>query len=134
MTRKCHNGPQGASGFLRITFPFSMPELGGKMHSLVEDAHIFSMSQVRDEYDTRMVQPSAIFEIDSTGAITTTETSTSKLIRKKAYDKYERYDIAILRLIVESLLSPSYRETINTRFSHFEELLGQVYFMMVLDA
>ena len=114
-----------------------MPDSSGKMHSLVEDAHLFSMSQVRDEYDTRMVRPSAVFEIDFTGALTATETSTSKLIRKKAYDEYERYDIALSRLIVESLLSPSYRETIKTRFSHhdsFEELPGQVYFMMVLDA
>ena len=28
---------------------FSMPDSSGKMHSLVEDAHLFSMSQVRDE-------------------------------------------------------------------------------------
>ena len=36
-----------------------------------------------------------------------------------------------------SLLSASFREVIKTRFSHykkFEELPGQIYFMMILDA
>ena len=94
------------------------------------------MAQVPDEYDTRMARPSAVFEIDSTGNLATTKTSASTLIRNKDYDEYEQYNIALSRLIVESLLSPLYRETIKTRFSHhnnFEELPGQVYFMMVLD-
>jgi len=94
------------------------------------------MPQVRDEFDTRMARLSPVFEI-ITGNTNTTNTSASELIRKKAYGEYEWYDIALSRLIVESLLSPSYRETIKTHFSHhdnFKELPGQVYFMMVLNA
>ena len=124
-------------GFYGLHSLFSMPDSSGKMHSLVDDAHLFSLSQVRDEYDTRMLQPSAVFEVDSSGENTTTETDTSIFNRNKVFDEYERYDIALSRLIVESLLSPSYRETIKTRFSHhdsFEELPSQVHFMMVLDA
>ena len=124
-------------GFYGLHSLFSMPDSSGKMHSLVDDAHLFSLSQVRDEYDTRMIQPSAVFEVDASGKDTTTETAESIFNGNKAFDEYEQYDTALSRLIVESLLSPSYRETIKTRFSHhdsFEELPGQVYFMMVLDA
>ena len=48
------------------------------------------MTQVRDEYDTRMARSSAVFEIDSTGNPTTAKTSASTLIKNKAYEKYER--------------------------------------------
>ena len=40
--------------FYELYSLFSMPDTSGKMHSLVEGAHLFSMSQVRDEYNTRM--------------------------------------------------------------------------------
>lgn len=65
-----------------------MPDTSGKTHSLVEEARLLSLSQVRDEYNTRMVQPSAEFKLDSTGSITTTETSASILIRNMVYDNF----------------------------------------------
>ena len=45
--------------------------------------------------------------------------------------------MALSRLLVESLVSAIYCETIKTRFSHrsnFDDLPGSVYFMMVLEA
>ena len=50
---------------------------------------------------------------------------------------YEQYTTTLSRLLVESLISPTYRETIKTRFStcdNYDDLPGQVYFVMVLEA
>ena len=50
---------------------------------------------------------------------------------------HEQYDIALSRILVESFISPTYRETIKNYFSHrnnYDNLSGQVYFVMVLKA
>ena len=97
-------------GFYRLHSLLSMPDTIGKMHSLVEDAHLFILLNVRDEYDARLVRQNPVFELDSSGVETMKESRSSIRARTKAYDEYERYDIALSRLIVESIISPSYRE------------------------
>ena len=50
---------------------------------------------------------------------------------------YKRYDMALSCLLVESIVSSTYHETIRTRLSHcanFDDLPGSVYYMMVLEA
>ena len=114
-----------------------MHDTSGKMHSLVENAHLFSLASVHNEYNTHMTRLSPVFELDSNGAETTTESSVSIQAKTKEYNEYELYDIALSRLVVESPISSSYHKTIKTRFlasRKLRELPGQVYFVMVLDA
>ena len=64
------------------------------------------------------------------------ETPTSVINRFKCYDDFELDDVGLSRLAVEALLSVSLREKLETRFSHyprFQNLPGQIIFMMVLD-
>ena len=84
-----------------------------------------------------MKSPSPEFLKDTSGNDTTVESPESISSRLRAYDEYEKYDIAFSRLVIEALISPAYRETVKTRFSHhkdFTDLPGQIYFMMVLSA
>lgn len=123
-------------GIYGLYYLFSMPDTSRKIHSLVEDARLFSLTSVSDKYDTHMVCQIQVFELDSTRAQTTTESSASIQSRTNAYNEYEQYNITLSRLIVESVISPSYCEILKTRFSHhnnYEELPGHVYFMIVLD-
>ena len=66
------------------------------------------------------------------------ETLESIQDRFRTYDAYEKLlDVAFSCLLVESLVSPDFRDTVKHRFSHvidFESLPGQIYFMMILDA
>ena len=57
-------------------------------------------------------------------------------LRFEAHDKYEFDDLGLSRLVVESPLSPSLLEGINTRSGNddaFEMYPGQVLFVMELD-
>ena len=54
----------------------------------------------------------------------------------KEYDDYERADVYLSRLAVESLMTSALDAKVLIRYEHyedFEDLPGQVYFMMVLD-
>ena len=109
---------------------FSIPDSNGLMHSLVQDCHLFDLKGVIAELNSRMQMPSAVFLLDVDGNDTTTETPESISARLRAYDEYEKYDIAFSRLVIEALISHTYRETVKTRFSHhtdFTELPGQIY-------
>ena len=64
------------------------------------------------------------------------ETPASFVKRFREYDTYELDDIVFSRLVVESCISARLRVEVETRFSHmndFDDLPGQVYFMLVLD-
>ena len=68
--------------------------------------------------------------------MTNLETKTSIQLRFEAYDEYEFNDFGLSRLVVESQLSPSLLERINTRFGNdevFETYPGKVLFVMALD-
>ena len=116
---------------------FSIPDSNGVMHSLVQDCHLFDLKGVIYEFNSRMESPSPKFLQDLHGNDSAVESPESISSRLRGYDEYERYDIAFSRLVIEALISPTYRETVKTRFSHhkdFTELPGQIYFMMVLSA
>ena len=87
----------------------------GAVYNLTKNAHLFSLESVITENGTRIVTPNSIFVLDKHGNNTTVETIESIHTRFKAYGLYETYDLALSRLLVESLVSPTYRETINTR-------------------
>ena len=84
------------------------------MHPLVENAHMFELAQIIAEHDSRLQSPAAIFDASNV------ETPESTTARFRTYNEYERYNVALSRLVVEALISPSFRETIKTRFSHYD--------------
>ena len=64
------------------------------------------------------------------------ETAESVKACFRAYDSYELYDMALSRLAIEALLTARLRDEIRTRYSHiseFEDLPGNIYFMMLLE-
>ena len=109
----------------------SIQDSNSKIHSLIEHSHMFNLDNVISEYKSRSIQLTPVFDSNNV------EIPTSIAVKLRAYDTYELYGIALSRLVVEVLISPLFRETINTHFSHytaFDNLPGQVYFMMVLYA
>jgi hypothetical protein len=104
---------------------------GGRMVSLLDEAHGFTVEDVTAEHVSRLNEPVPI--MSPLGGV---ETRASKIARFKCYDVYEKYDFALSRLVVESLLSVEFREKLRVRYSHhpgFRTLPGQIIFMMVLD-
>ena len=111
---------------------FYLPGSNGTMLSLLDHAHSFSLQDVIAEFQDRCRTPKIKFEADLF-----TVTQLSKASALKAYDEYEQYDFALSRLVVESIVTTSFRRKVETRFSHeedFDDLPGQVYFMMILEA
>ena len=110
---------------------FYMLNAQGKMTSLLDDYHEFTVEEVIVEHESRSKsEPAAITDVNGD------ETSESETDRFRCYDDYEFDDIALSRLIVESLLTQSFREKLEVRFSHyddFDELPGHVIFMMTLN-
>ena len=102
----------------------------GKMCYLLDNSHAFTVKEVITEHESRLVEPTAI--LDDTGA----ETMASVAARFRSYDEFELYDVGLSRLAFEACVSVSLREEIAIRFSHtpdFDELPGQIYFMMILE-
>ena len=87
--RDLSNSPQGASGILWITLVIIHARHKREIHSLVEDARLFSLSSVRDEYDTRMVRQNPVVELDTSGVETTKESRSSIEFIIRSYDEYE---------------------------------------------
>lgn len=108
---------------------FYVPREDGTMTSLLEDFHNFTVDEVIAEHDSRKTEPTPVM-VDGY------ETEFSKAERYRCYDEWEEDDFALSRLIVESLLTQKVRDNLDDRFSHyddFDELPGQVIFMMTLD-
>ena len=64
-------------------------------------------------------------------------TAASILARHRCYDDFELYDVHLSRLVIETLVHPTLRATITTRYGHFDDfddLPGSVYFQFALDA
>ena len=65
------------------------------------------------------------------------ETSRSIARRFECFDTYELDDIGMSHLMVKSLLTQSFLQKIETRFSHIEDyelVSGKCLFIMALDA
>ena len=106
-------------------------EIGGEIKNLVKNSHALTYTEVLDQHSSRMFVSSP-----DTDASTGNETPASIIKRFKEYDEYELDDIVFSRLVVESCVSARLRLEVETRFSHmedFDDLPGQVYFMLVLD-
>jgi len=101
------------------------------MTSILKESHAYTGNEVIAEYEDRLTEPNSI--INDEGK----ETDESVLARYKAYDEFELNDLLLSRIMVESLLSTLFREKLDTMFSHlrdYDELPGQVIFMMTLEA
>ena len=121
-------------GYYGLENFFYLPNADGDMVYLLDEAQNFTLKEVTDEFNSRMIEPAPQYVTDSSG--TQTETVASVQARYRAYDEFEKGDIGLSRLVVESQISPTIREQVRTRFSHvanFARLPGQVYLMMVLD-
>ena len=100
--------------------------------TLLDGAHLFEIDTVLAEYESRILTHTPV--IDPT---TNAEMPESIFAGQRAYDEYEKCDIALSRLVIESLILEAFGKTIKTCFSHhnkFDTLPGQVYFVMILDA
>ena len=109
---------------------FFLPDTSNQMRNLVKNTHLFTMQDVSKEHNSRLVEPTVVN--DSSGS----ETAASVLARHRVYDEFELYDMALSRLAIEALLTVRLREEVRTRFSHvldFEDLPGNIYFMMILE-
>ena len=123
-------GVQENINFYGLQTFFFLPDSSNEMRNLVKNTHLFTLEDVINEHDSRLTEPPAID--DSNG----NETEGSVLARHRAYDSYELYDMALSRLAIEALLTVCLSEEIRTRFSHvadFEDLPGNIYFMMILE-
>ena len=76
----------------------------------MQNTHLFTLSDVTSEHDSRLVEPAAI--LDAAGV----KTADSVQARFRAYDDYKIYDMALSRLAIEALLTARLREEIRTRF------------------
>ena len=86
----------------------------GSVVDLFENAHRFKLDAVIAEHNRRM-EVSGLFE---------------------AYDRIEKDEIELSRTVVESLLTESFQEKIEIRFSHrddFELLPGSCLFIMAME-
>ena len=93
---------------------FAISDSNGAVFNLTESSHLFNLDNVIKEHDTRTLNSSQVFTINTDGTSSTTETNESKSTRFREYGMYERFDMALSRLLVESLVSSTYRETIRT--------------------
>jgi hypothetical protein len=102
-----------------------------RRHSLLDDYHVFTVEEVIFKHGSRK-EPEPAKILDSSRL----ETSESRKSRFHCYNDYEFDDIALSCLVVELLLTQSFREKLEVRFSHFDkfdELPGHIIFMMILD-
>jgi hypothetical protein len=90
-------------------------EKDGTIHDLLRSHHLFIVEDVIDSHMMRL-------DSNSTEA--------------RKFDEFERDDIDMTRLVVESRLTEKIRDAIRTRYDHdpaFYDYPGPVLFMMALD-
>lgn len=100
------------------------------MTFLIKNSHLFTIEDVTIEHNSRMNEPAIVN--DAPGI----ETNESKEARFCCYDDHDKYDIALSKMAIESLITLLLREAVSTRFLHindFDNLPGQIYFMMILE-
>ena len=95
---------------------FAISNSDGNIHDISDNSHLLNLDSVIKEHKLCLVMHSKAFYIEVGSTTGTTETTDSILSHMKAYDVFEAYDLALSRLLVKSLVSPTYRETIKNRF------------------
>jgi hypothetical protein len=111
---------------------FASVKPDGSVVPLVDNYFVFKVEDVLQEFTSRLVEPGPMLMGPDN-----TETSRSIAKRFKCFDTYKLDDIGMSRLMVESLLTQSFLQKIETRFSHIEDyklVSGACLFMMALDA
>lgn len=119
-------------GWMGMESFFAIAKPDGSVVSLVDNYFVFKVEDVLQEFTSRLVEPGPILMGPDN-----TETARSVARRFKCFDTYELDDIGMSRLMVESLLTQSFLQKIETRFSHIEDyelVSGACLFMMALDA
>ena len=74
------------------------------MTDVISDHHLFTIAAVTAEYESRQVEPAPVL-------VAAVETLESIQDCFQTYDAYEKLDVAFSRLLVESLVSPDFRDT-----------------------
>ena len=119
-------------GWMGMESFFTIAKPDGSVVSLVDNHFVFKVEDVLQEFTSCLVESGpTIMGADNM------ETSRSIAHRFKCFDTYELDDIGMSRLMVESLLTQSFLQKIETRFSHiddYELVSGACLFMMALDA
>ena len=85
---------------------FYLPGPEKKMISLLSNLHTFSLHDTISEYEERLVEPN---RVESMIEVISTKTTESISDRFRAFDAYEIFDLTISRLVVESLVTASFR-------------------------
>lgn len=101
------------------------------MKNLIKEPHSFTTEMFITEYEVRNADKPAV--IDDTRGV---ELPSSVLSRFKFYDEYEKCDLALSRLTIEALISPTLRDKVQVQIGHlpeFEDVPGQIYFKTVLE-
>jgi hypothetical protein len=96
---------------------YHIKDTDGKVVDLFEHAHRFNVETTMAEHERRISE--------------TTSTTFDQ------YDDFERDDIELSRMVVNSLLTETFYETLRVRFGHledFESYPGSCLFMMALEA
>ena len=89
---------------------FFLPDSSKEMKNLVKNTHLFTLEDVTNEHNSKLTEPSLIIDSNSS------ETEESVLVRHRAYDCYELYDMALSRLAIEAFLTARLCKEIRTRF------------------
>lgn len=85
------------------------------MRGLVQDSYLFDLKGVIFEFNSIMVSPVLLLLQDPQENDTEVESPESISLRLRAYDEYEKYNIAFSRLVIEGLISLTYREIVKNK-------------------
>jgi hypothetical protein len=119
-------------GWMGMESFFAIAKPDGSVVPLADSYFVFKVEDVLQEFTSRLVEPGPMLMGPENA-----ETSRSVARRFKCFDNYELDAIGMSRLMVESLLTQSFLQKIETRFSHIEDyelVSGVCLFMMALDA
>ena len=115
----------GHQSFFTITYQ-------DQVLNIIDHYHKFTVEEVIEQFELRCEEPAPELDPD-----TQQETEMSAQLQFEAYDNFEFDDFGLLRLVVESLISPSLMKRISTKYSNdedYESYPGQILFVMALDA
>lgn len=100
------------------------------MKYLAKEPHLFIITNVIDEHNSQTTEPTP--DLDNNQD----EMTASITAIFRCYNKYECFDLSLLRRVLETLLLQDIKATIQIKYGHlpqFKSLIGQVIFMMTLD-
>ena len=112
---------------------FYLPGKDGSMKYLIDEPYFFSVNDVLNDHKSQLSEPDPVL-LDDTDLTSETQESVRDCFR--CYDLFERFDISILRRVVQALISKPLQDKVRIKFGHdphFCSYPGSVYLSMVLD-